>query len=126
MRKELSPKLRKFIEDNLRRISYMWSTREEAKNLGRFKEKIGAGGRAVFVYVCKICGKKCTGNEIQLDHIEPVVPLNGYSTGLEFDAHEYIYRMFPDSPDAWQKLCKSCHNKKTQKENELRRQNKKL
>lgn len=54
-----------------------------------------------------------------LDHKEPVVPLESFSRG-DWDWHEYIERMFCDA-EGYQLICKACHDKKTKKEDEIRK-----
>lgn len=53
--------------------------------------------------------------EIQMDHIEPVVPVNDGFTSFD----DYIHRMFCPE-DGFAALCKPCHDEKTKKEKEFR------
>ncbi len=53
----------------LRRLSYMWPPRNEAKKLARV-----ARGQ----YECNKCKKVFGPKEVVLDHINPVVPLTGF------------------------------------------------
>jgi hypothetical protein len=53
----------------------------------------------------------------QIDHISPIIPI---LKGWKFTYDEFIERTFCGSENL-QLLCKSCHHKKTQEENELRR-----
>jgi 5-methylcytosine-specific restriction endonuclease McrA len=53
--------------------------------------------------------------KIQLDHIDPVVPIEGFSTW-----DEYIERLFCEE-DNFRALCEGCHGKKSRKENKQRK-----
>lgn len=69
-------------------------------------------------YKCSMCSedKIHPKKNIQLDHIESVVPVEGWTN---FD--DYIDRMYV-SKEGYQVLCKEHHEEKTLKENELRKQ----
>ena len=58
--------------------------------------------------------------KVHVDHVEPVVPVEGRTTW-----DEYIRRLFPASIKDYQILCESCHYIKTQIENGERREYKK-
>lgn len=57
--------------------------------------------------------------KINLDHIEPVIPLESFSRG-SWDWDEYINRMFCEE-SGYSAVCKACHDKKTKKEDEIRK-----
>lgn len=109
LKKKKKYNLKSKITSSLRRLWYYSPHRREA------------------VYNCKIekntfrCNKcrKLTF-EIQIDHIEPVVPL----TGFDGNWTEYINRMFCDASTGLQGLCKTCHDKITKVQNKIRKQNK--
>ena len=64
-----------------------------------------------------MCHKLFPAKSVVVDHIEPVVPVSGFSTW-----DEVISRMFcPVS--GLQVLCKEDHKIKTKEENDLRRAN---
>lgn len=67
--------------------------------------------------MCKtIIGAK----DFHIDHIDPIVPLTGW---VNFDS--FIERLFVDESHL-QLICKKpCHEEKSKRENEQRRQNKK-
>ena len=115
--------LKTFVINVLRRASYKWKPKSEALSLA--KEKVGeySTGRAKYAYRCRACGGLFKRKEINVDHIDPVVPLKGFKSGLEFDFNEYIVRLFCKK-EGFQVLCKPCHDKKTKKENQIRRKNK--
>lgn len=50
--------------------------------------------------------------QIHIDHIDPVVPLEGYDA---LSWGDYIYRLFT-SPENLQAICSTCHDSKTSQE----------
>ena len=76
------------------------------------KARIGRG-----LYKCNICGSAVKSGCV--DHIKPIVPLNGFTTW-----DDYINSMFCEI-DNLQFLCKDCHDKKTAEEKAIRLQRKK-
>ena len=121
----MDSKLKKFIIDILRKATFKWKPRTTAKN--RRKEKVGefSTGRSKYEYRCEGCQKLFKSKDVVLDHIDPVVPIDGYKSGLEFDLNEYAVRMFCEA-DGLQVLCAECHDKKTKDENNIRRSKKSL
>lgn len=67
-------------------------------------------GRKAKHYKCAMCGKAFPQNQVQVDHISPVVPASGFTTWDKF-----IERLFCEK-DNLQVLCKACHKKKTKKD----------
>jgi len=64
-------------------------------------------------------GEVAVPEKMYVDHIEPFVPLEGWDSNLIW-ARLAIERMFL-SPEGLQYLCHSCHKKKTNEENRIRR-----
>lgn len=108
----VDPKKRGFIIAILRRGTYRWHSRYKAlkaANIGRNE------------YVCAECGQVLPKKKIQLDHVSPCVPVEGWDS---WDG--YIDRMYPDTPEGYQVLCKDlCHKSKTLLEVQARKINKK-
>lgn len=99
--------LKRFLISILRRATYRWPPRSEALKEGR-KERNA--------YECAMCKSIYKNNEVVLDHIKPVVdPKLGFTTW-----DDYINRMFPEK-DGFQVLCSSCHDIKTELEDEMRK-----
>lgn len=71
------------------------------------------GGRR---YICAKCGENFAYSEVQVDHIEPVIPTNREIK----DWNEYISRLYCTIEEL-QVLCKSCHQEKSNEENTERR-----
>lgn len=118
----ISKGVRTFVMQLLRRGTYRWP--------GRFNSlKKANQGRNQ--YLCAGCGGIFKKKEINLDHIEPVIPVEGTE-----DFNVIIERMYA-MEDGWQVLCsvpsesnggkpKGCHGEKTEIENEQRRDVKKV
>jgi 5-methylcytosine-specific restriction endonuclease McrA len=120
----MDTKLKNFIISLLRRGTYIYGPRQEAKLKARVPAEkhpeILDLGKTKYLYKCANCGKLGKDKEIVMDHIYPVVDL----TLKEWDWNSYINRMFCGVDD-FQALCKICHDIKTKEENSERRQNKK-
>lgn len=95
-----------FVIATLRRGTYRWYARTQAL----VNARISRG-----VYKCNMCEDQFGRKEIQIDHINPVIPLEGWDS---WDG--YIARMYC-GPEGLSILCKPCHKTKTFLENELRK-----
>lgn len=73
-------------------------------------------------YTCKSCGALIKSTEVQVDHIEPVIPVDKAAIDLTWE--EIECRLFCDKSNL-QVLCKKCHKEKSNLENKTRRENKK-
>lgn len=104
-------RFRGFIMSTLRRSSRYWAPATECKADARMERG---------VYLCAICKKATRAKDIKIDHIEPVVPLEGFTNWGDI-----IERMFCEK-DGFQTVCESCHDIKTLEEREIRKINKKL
>lgn len=102
--------LKTWLIPKLRRLSYQWPARNEAKKLAR---------RSRGVYECASCNKLFRSTEVFMDHVIPVVAITGFE-----DLGKYVEALFCDVNN-YQALCAPCHDNKTQAENILRNNNKK-
>jgi 5-methylcytosine-specific restriction endonuclease McrA len=102
--------LKTWLIPKLRRISYMWPARNEAKRLARVER-----GK----YKCKKCSQIFGPKEVVLDHINPVVPLTGFE-----NLGNFVESLFC-KVEGFQVLCEKCHDKKTDKEDKKREKLKK-
>ena len=100
----------KWLLMSLRRASYRYPPRNEAKKEARVER-----GK----YLCAGCLEIKRASDIQMDHIVPVASDQGF-----IDWNDHIDRLFC-SQEGFQCLCSSCHQEKTNKESEARRQAKK-
>lgn len=116
-------KLKNYLISLLRKGTYIWKPRSEAKKKARVQIGAYSTGRPKWGYLCAICGNIFKDKETVSDHIDPVVPIDGFKLRKEFDLHEYAERMFCEE-EGFQCLCKTCHDIKSKKENEERRANK--
>ena len=67
-------------------------------------------------YECAECHNQFPAKEVAVDHIDPVVPVSGFTTW-----DEVIERMFVEK-EGLQVLCKECHRVKCQEEKQQRKQ----
>ena len=70
-------------------------------------------------YPCFKCGGIFKSNDVQIDHIDPVIPLNIPSKHFSYDS--LAERLFCEEQNL-QILCKQCHTEKSQIENSIRRE----
>ena len=108
-----------WVIKHLRRISGMWPAKNEAINRAKVKVHIGfyKNGKPEYktMIQCYLCNELYDRTEIQVDHIVPVVNLDGFT-----DWNTYIPQLFCNV-DNLGAACKGCHYIKTQAENEERR-----
>ena len=111
----IDTKLKNFIINTLRRASFRWKPRGEAKK--RYKVQVGEykTGRAKYGYSCGKCKGVFKSGEIKMDHIHPVVnPVTGF---IGFD--DFVVRMFCDE-NGFGALCSGCHDEKSGLEKDYR------
>lgn len=109
---------RAFITSALRQGSQRWPPKHKA---------LKRAWRSRGQYECESCGtvgpktlppesgKKRRRNNAVVDHIEPIVPVTGFTTWDDF-----IKRLYCEAEDL-QILCYKCNKHKCSEENELRR-----
>ncbi|WP_395000381.1 HNH endonuclease [Acinetobacter sp.] len=86
----------------------------EAKKLAKRDYK-GANKKQKFEYQCNHCKKWFKDSEVQVDHKIPVGSLLSWE-----DITPFLQKLIPEGLDAFQVLCKECHQVKTNKEREER------
>lgn len=99
---------KEWIKLAIRRASYKYPPRYTAKVNAR---------RGRNQYECAICKKLVPNKLIQIDHLQPVVSVEGFK-----DWNDYVERMFCDL-SGLQAICIDCHKVKSNAENEMRRRN---
>jgi hypothetical protein len=92
----------------LRKASLRWKPRQCAKVAARTARNC---------YTCQECRNTFPSRSVQLDHIEPVIPLDGWNG---FDS--FIERLFCGE-EGFQVLCKECHKERTTIQNAQRKAN---
>jgi hypothetical protein len=90
----------------LRKASRFWPARTAV---------LKAASASFGQYRCEACKKPHDRKNVQVDHVEPVVPVSGWEG---FDS--YVERLFCET-SGLAVLCKTCHKKKTGLENIERR-----
>jgi len=122
--------LRSKIINQLRRLSMYWKPKTTAlKNALDGFVVNPMTGRDNQAYKCASCGERFLKKDVRVDHIEPVVPIEGFdraseSVWLGYNWSVYLKRLLCEV-DGFQILCNPCHETgKTQKENEARRSHK--
>ena len=116
----MNSKLKKFVISVLRKSTFKWKPRQMAYDKSKVKVGEFSTGRPKYKRRCTICEELFMSKDIQMDHIDPVVPIEGYKSGSSFDLNEYVERMFPEET-GWQTICHTCHDEKTKKEDKLRK-----
>ncbi|QHJ80983.1 MAG: HNH nuclease [Caudoviricetes sp.] len=101
-----------FIKAALRAGTIRFPPRYEVLNAAKRGKQINQEtGRVAEHYQCAQCLGLFPAKLVVTDHIEPVVPVTGFTSW-----DDIVSRMFCDT-DGLQVLCKPCHKLKTQAEN---------
>lgn len=87
---------------------------ESRKQVPRYK-KDGSRAKKDFVHrQCEVCQEWVSASKIDVDHIDPVITQEGF-----IDWNTFVARV--DCPiENLQRICDTCHNKKTQGERDIR------
>lgn len=105
-----------FVKGVLRKGSTRWAPKYKTLNEAKRGKQINAiSGRLAEHYQCAECSLLYPFTGVIVDHIEPVVPVTGFTTW-----DEVIRRMYCDSV-GFQVLCKGCHKVKCDEERKLRK-----
>ena len=83
------------------------------------KDPTKKGPRGGHRYVCAECTETFGTTEVQVDHIDPIVPFGIAARDMSWDT--IINRTFCE-PFNLQVLCKACHKEKSKKETKLRKE----
>lgn len=116
------------IRKTLRRASLASPERLACKNEGKVDKALFSCESCKYYYyegksqnnlklLKKKYPRKVRQGKIQIDHIDPVVPLNKKTADLSWN--EFIERLFCDRNNL-QRLCEKCHTKKSTQENKSR------
>jgi hypothetical protein len=105
------PDLKKWLIPQLRKISKFWPEKHEVLNEAKVKVQIGVykNGNPEYktLIKCNGCKELFERNEIDIDHINPVISTTGFE-----DWDTYITQLFCPS-SGLQILCKKCHLSKS-------------
>jgi hypothetical protein len=112
------------IKNNLRKLHLYWNSKTVAKN------KAKTGGTVInpntdrpnVAYECAICHGEFMGRHIDIDHLEPFVPIGMTWEDMfkTMTLEDIVNRMYCES-DGYRALCEACHVVCTNEENEMRR-----
>lgn len=109
-----------FIKSAIRAMSGRWPVKFDALKASRVGLKTNPKtGRQAMHHKCACCGGEFPAKEVQVDHIDPIVPITG------MDSWDNIIARALVEVEGMQVLCKPCHLKKTKEENDRRREYKK-
>lgn len=109
-------KFQSFIKSTLRKGTTRWPPKYEVLNAAKRGKMVNdSTGRLAEHYECAHCHGVFPAKEVQVDHIESVIPLTGF---ISWD--DVIKRMFCQA-DGLQVLCKTCHTIKSKEEGVERR-----
>lgn len=119
-------RMRSFIMSALRRAQ--WPPKYEAIKNAFVKSGVNpATGRMCKQHLCAQCGGLFPQKDMAVDHVDPVIPLDGFDCPdgfLEYDWDAVVRRLFVEA-DGLQVLCKKCHKLKSLDERAIRNANKK-
>lgn len=101
------------VRNALRQVTYFWPPRTKAIKKATTKR----GFRK-----CARCKDEFNHKECQVDHKQPVVPIDASLDMSDPDWNVFVQRLLPVK--GWQVLCKTCHEKKSALENKIRDKNK--
>jgi hypothetical protein len=106
-----------FVKSALRAASSRWPPRYEVLNEAYVGKKVNPKtSRIGKHFKCASCHNEFPASEVQVNHIESVVPIEGFKSW-----DDIIYRMFCPK-DKLEVLCIPCHKLVTNKEKEARKQ----
>lgn len=105
-----------FVKSVLRAGSRKWPPKYKVLNEAKCGKRVNeTTGRMAEHYLCAGCGELFPAKLVQVDHVESVVPLEGF---VSWD--DTIKRLFCPKENL-QVLCKNCHSKKSKEESDERR-----
>ena len=99
------------VRSTLRRAFQYWQPAKACKDRSKKRVHNPANPRQRFAYECAHCNNWFMDKEVQVDHIIPVGTLLGPD-----DLAPFLERLCPENPEAFQVLCKPCHQTKTNSE----------
>lgn len=110
-----------FIKSGLRGMSRRWPPKFECLSDACVGTKTNkSSGRLAKHYECAGCSGHFVAKDVAVDHIDPVVDVNGFTTW-----NDVIERMFVEK-EGLQVLCSGCHKIKCDEEKQQRKQAKAL
>ena len=118
----ITPKERNLIKGAVRRVFSRSELRLALIEKSRIQYHDAARPRVTKWSMCKACNKPTPTYLMQVDHVDPIVPIDQTLEDMTWD--EVIDRVWC-SPHNLNPLCKTCHLIKSKLEAKLRRASKK-
>lgn len=108
-----------FIKSGLRSASQRWPPKYKVLSGAFVGSRINPkSGRIAKHYKCNSCQDAYPAKDVEVNHIIPVIPVTG------FDSWDGVIKRLFCEEQGLEVLCKPCHKKITQQENEERKLNK--
>jgi len=104
-----------FIRSMLRRGSFRWLPRKKALEASR-RPSESTNARLKWEFVCAACHQWWPQKMVMVDHVIPCGSLDNLNL--------FVERLYPEDPNAFQVLCKDCHQKKTNHERKIKYESK--
>jgi len=124
LKKPDNPKERNLVKGALRRVFSRSELRRRAVEKALVKDYVDPSRPRVTKWGrCADCGKMEALYKMQVDHKDPVVPLDKALEDLSWD--DVVDRLWTDERNL-QALCQECHKTKSKEENKERRLHKKI
>lgn len=106
-----------FIKSGIRSLTRRWKPMFDALKDAETEVKINPKtGRKCMHYMCCVCGKDFPVKDVAIDHIEPIMGPEGFTTW-----DDAISRALCEK-SGFQVMCKPDHAIKTKQENDARRE----
>lgn len=99
-----------FVKAKIRFASLKWPPRSQSLKDAK---------KGVNQYECAMCHLLFKSKEVQIDHVDPVVPIDNDWPYGHIDWNVYIPRLFCEV-GGYQILCKTCHSAKSAMEDAMR------
>lgn len=101
-----------FVKGGLRSLSQKWPPKYRILSKAHTEQRINpASGRLAKFYRCAECKSEFVAKDVEVNHIEPVVPITGFDSW-----DNTIERLFCEE-DGLEVVCKPCHKAITKQEN---------
>lgn len=118
----MTVKERNLLKGAIRRVFSRSELRKQAVEVSRVQHTDVNRPRVTKWSKCPECKEFTPTYKMEVDHQEPIVPLNSSLEQMSWD--DVVNRTWCDEKGLVA-LCKICHNMKTKAENKIRRDNKK-
>jgi 5-methylcytosine-specific restriction endonuclease McrA len=123
MNKRVTAKERNLIKGAIRRVFSRSELRRRIVDLTVMEGYSDPTRKRVKTWcLCPVCKVPTPKSYMQVDHIDPIIPLNRSFEEMSLD--EVVDRIWCEENNL-QALCETCHDKKTKAENAERRKNRK-